>query len=111
MKITKEFLDKAFSHESIKKHAYYGYELAEGYKYELSQKWVDLAYKHLTDLDHEKALKVIDRKYAALLRSDDLTEANELAKVWRCIVHNIDYGFKPNDIAKVATKDGWKEER
>ena len=113
MVITKELLDKAFSYESIKKHAYHGYELAEGYKYELSQKWVDLAYKHLTDLDHEKALKVIDRKYAALLRSDDLTEANELAKVWRCIVHNIDYGFKPGEIVRVPTfrKNGWKVAR
>lgn len=110
MKITKEFLDKAFSHESIKKHAYHGYELAEGYKYELSQKWVDWAYKHLTELEHEKALKIMDRKYAMLLRNDDLSEGNELAKIWRCIVHNIDYGFKPGEVVRVPKypRNGWK---
>jgi len=115
MIITKEFLNKAFSHESIKKHAYHGHELAEGYEYKLSQKWVDWAYKHLTELEHEKALKVMDRKHAILLkdaeRKDDFFDRNEFAKVWRCIAHNIEYDFKPNDIVKVPTKNGWKEER
>ena len=113
MVITKELLDKAFSYESIKKHAYYGYELAEGYKYELSQKWVDWAYKHLTELEHEKALKIMDRKHATLLRNGDLSERNEFAKIWRCIVHSIDYGFKPGEIVRVPTfrKNGWKVAR
>lgn len=113
MIITKEFLNKAFSHESIKKHAYHGHELAEGYEYKLSQKWVDWAYKHLTELEHEKALKIMDRKHATLLRNGDLSERNEFAKIWRCIVHNIDYGFKAGDIVRVPTfrKNGWKEAR
>lgn len=50
MIITKEFLDNAFSFDSIKKYAYFGYKLADGYEYELSKKWVDWAYNHLVDL-------------------------------------------------------------
>lgn len=113
MVITKELLDKAFSYESIKKHAYHGHELAEGYEYKLCQKWVNWAYNHLTDLEHERALKIMDRKYAILLRSDDLSEVNKFAEIWRCIVHNIDYGFKPGEIVRVPTfrKNGWKEAR
>ena len=113
MVITKELLDKAFSEESIRKFAYHGYELAEGFEYQLSKKWVDWSYKSLVGLQHEIALKIMDRKYATLQRSGDLSERNEFAKIWRCIVHNIDYGFKPGEVVRVPTfrKNGWKVAR
>lgn len=99
MKITKEFLDKAFSHESIKKYAFFDYELAE---YKLSQKWIDWSYKHLVNLEHEEALNILGRKSAQVAneakRSDNFNDRNDFAQVWRCIVNNIDYDFKVGEI-------------
>src|SRR5690625_4988846 len=92
MLITKDFLDRALTIDTLKKYRDHKSQ------HHLEKKYVDWAYDKLIGLDRGQAMQKLNAKHNEMMQHckeiRDYTERNEFVKVMHCIDYELDHGYR-----------------